>query len=297
VFIYNGGRFSAASLLQVLQQYRVTVMCAPPTVWRMLIQADLKTCQVSLRELVGAGEPLNPEVIEQVRAAWGITIRDGFGQTETTCQIGNTPGQALRPGSMGRPLPGYRIQLLNSEGRPDTEGEVSVSLQPRPTGLMLEYSDSPELMAQAMRDGYYRTGDIAARDADGYITFVGRADDVFKSSDYRVSPFELESILIEHPAIAEAAVVPSPDPLRLALPKAFIVLCAQFTPDAELAKDIFSFCRQRMSPYKRVRRLEFSTLPKTLSGKIRRSELRALEAQRRSLGTKTALEFFEDDVV
>ena len=295
VFIYNSARFGATALLDVVSKYEVTTMCAPPTVWRMLIQADLKAWKVGLRELVGAGEPLNPEVIEQVRAAWGITIRDGFGQTETTCQVGNSPGQPIKPGSMGRPLPGYRVALVNADGQCDREGEICLPLQHRPAGLMVEYSNDPGKMDEVMREGYYHTGDVAEVDEAGYITYVGRADDVFKSSDYKISPFELESILIEHPAVAEAAVVPSPDALRLSLPKAFIVLSAQFSPSAEVARDILSFCRERVAPYKRIRRLEFAELPKTISGKIRRNELRQIEAERRSAGTRVAAEFFEED--
>ncbi|HEY4366095.1 MAG TPA: AMP-binding protein [Steroidobacteraceae bacterium] len=295
IFIYNAARFSAPALLDIIRSYEVSVMCAPPTVWRMLIQVDLKSWSVKLRELVGAGEPLNPEVIEQVRAAWGITIRDGFGQTETTCQVGNSPGQPIKSGSMGRPLPGFRVELVNAEGKRDREGELCLPLESRPTGLMVEYSNDSAKMAEVMRDGYYHTGDVAQVDEAGYITYVGRADDVFKSSDYRISPFELESILIEHPAVAEAAVVPSPDALRLSLPKAFIVLATQYAPSAALAEDILSFCRERVAPYKRIRRLEFAELPKTISGKIRRSELRMLEAERRNAGTRIELEFFEED--
>ncbi|MEV8094540.1 AMP-binding protein [Kitasatospora sp. NPDC085879] len=279
VLVLNHARFDANRLLEVLERCRVTTLCAPPTVWRMLIQADLTAHRLALRELVAAGEPLNPEVVEQVRKAWGLTVRDGFGQTETTAQVGNTPGQPVRPGSMGRPLPGYRIALLDAEGRPAEEGELSLDLAHRPAGLMRGYRGDAEKTAEAMRGGFYRTGDVAARDADGFITYVGRADDVFKASDYRISPFELESVLIEHPAVAEAAVVPSPDPVRLAVPKAFVVLAQGRQPGPELAQDILRFTRERLSAYKRIRRLEFADLPKTISGKIRRVELRQHEEQ------------------
>lgn len=295
VFIYNSARFNARALLDVIQEHRVTTLCAPPTVWRMLIQEDLAAWRMSLRELVAAGEPLNPEVIEKVRQAWGIAIRDGFGQTETTCLIGNSPGQRLKAGSMGRPLPGYRAELLDASGRSVEEGELCLPLSPRPIGLMLEYAHDSGTGADAMRGGYYWTGDVALRDAEGYITYVGRSDDLFKASDYRISPFELESVLIEHPAVAEAAVVPSPDPVRLAVPKAFVVLAGQHTGNAELARDILRFCRERLAPYKRIRRLEFAELPKTISGKIRRNELRRLEAQRRCSGGRAPSEYFEDD--
>ena len=215
-----------AALLDQLVRCRVTTFCAPPTVWRMLIQEDLRRWPVELREVVGAGEPLNPEVISQVKSAWGLTIRDGFGQTETTAQIGNPPGQPVKPGSMGRPLPGYEVALLAADGSVGEEGEICLDLRQRPVGLMQAYLDDAEKTAEVMRDGYYHTGDVASRDAEGYLTYVGRLDDVFKSSDYRISPFELESVLIEHPAVAEAAVVPSPDALRLSVPKAYVVLAA-----------------------------------------------------------------------
>ncbi|HJV84487.1 MAG TPA: AMP-binding protein [Noviherbaspirillum sp.] len=297
IFIYNYARFNAKAMLGVLERYQVTTMCAPPTVWRMMIQENLSEYRdrLKLRELIGAGEPLNPEIIDQVRNAWNITLRDGFGQTETTAQIGNSPDQKLKPGSMGRPLPGYRVALLDADEREANEGEVCLALNPAPTGLMLGYMDSPEKTAEVMRNGYYHTGDVASRDEDGYITYVGRADDVFKASDYRISPFELESVLIEHPAIVEAAVVPSPDPVRLAVPKAFIVLRGDSPPNKELAKEIFVFLRNHLAPFKRIRRIEFSDLPKTISGKIRRVELRNIEAARRSSGEKSAMEFFEED--
>ncbi|AVE03169.1 MULTISPECIES: AMP-binding protein [Pseudomonas] len=300
IFIHNVARFSAPALLGALERYGVTSLCAPPTVWRMLIQEDLATYKprLNLRELVGAGEPLNPEIIEQIQLAWGLPLRDGFGQSETTALVGNTPGQVLKPGSMGRPLPGYQVALLDPDGRPGTEGEVALPLAVRPLGLMLGYEDSPEKTAEVMRDGYYRTGDTAQIDADGYITFVGRADDVFKASDYRISPFELESALIEHPAVMEVAVVPSPDPLRLAVPKAFLILAHDSVGDAELARHILAFAREQLAPYKRVRRIEFvSELPKTISGKIRRVELRQMEVLRRQGDTRGEHEHFEEDFV
>lgn len=295
IFIYNSARFHAPSMLQVLARCKVTTMCAPPTVWRMLIQEDLASHKTSLRELVGAGEPLNPEVIEQVKAAWGITIRDGFGQTETSAQVGNSPGQPIKPGSMGRPLPGYEVVLLDADDKPADEGEMCLVLQPRPLGLMVGYAGDAGKTDEAMRSGYYHTGDVASRDADGYLTYVGRADDVFKASDYRISPFELESMLIEHPAVAEAAVVPSPDPLRLAVPKAFVTLRAGYTPGKALARELLAFARDKLAPYKRIRRLEFAELPKTISGKIRRVELRKNEANARASGQRGEMDFAEED--
>jgi acetyl-CoA synthetase len=284
VFVYNYARFSAKSALEVICRCAVTSLCAPPTVWRMMIQEDLAAYRVPLRELVGAGEPLNPEVIEQVERAWGIRIRDGFGQSETTAQIGNTPGQLLKPGSMGRPLPGYRIVLLDADDAPLAQaggeggGEIAIPLDRRPLGLMLAYEGDSAKTGDAMRAGHYHTGDTATRDADGYYFYVGRNDDVFKSSDYRISPFELESVLIEHEAVLEAAIVPSPDALRLYVPKAYVSLRAGYAPNAETAAAIFRFARDKLAPYKRIRCIEFTELPKTISGKIRRVELRKQEA-------------------
>jgi acetyl-CoA synthetase len=296
ILVLNQARFSAVSLLAALGSCAVTTFCAPPTVWRMLLQADLSAADISsLRECVAAGEPLNPEVIEQVRKAWGITVRDGFGQTETTAQVGNTPGQPVRLGSMGRPLPGYPVVLIDPlTGEPGRDGEICLDLSQRPLGLMTGYLDDPELDASAMAGGYYHTGDVATADDDGYITYIGRTDDVFKASDYRISPFELESVLIAHEAVAEAAVIPSPDPLRLAVPKAYVLLAAGYQPSGELAQSIMVFCRQRVAPYKRIRRVEFGELPKTISGKIRRVELRGQETAPRE-PVRGVTEFWEED--
>jgi acetyl-CoA synthetase len=237
-------------------------------------------------------------VIEQVRRAWGITIRDGFGQTETTAQIGNTPGSPVRPGSMGRPLPGVPVVLVDvADGRPvdspDEEGEICLDLSRHPLSLMTGYQGDPERNALAMAGGYYHTGDVATVDADGYITYVGRTDDVFKASDYKISPFELESVLIEHPAVAEAAVVPAPDPVRLAVPKAYIALAPGHEPTKETALSILRYARERLNPYQRVRRIEFYELPKTISGKIRRVELRTRENEL-ATGSDTSTEWRDD---
>jgi acetyl-CoA synthetase len=291
VLIYNYSRFDAMTMLEVIGRGGVDSFCAPPTVWRMLIQADLSSLRTPPKKVVGAGEPLNPEVIEQVEKAWGVTIRDGFGQTETSVQIGNSPGQPVKPGSMGRPIPGFAITLIEvASGQVAEEGEICLDLARRPLGLMVGYRDDAERNAEAMAGGYYHTGDVASRDSDGYITYVGRADDVFKASDYRISPFELESVLIEHPAVAEAAVVPQPDPIRLAVPKAYVVLAAGHNPDRDTARDILAYAREHLAPYKRIRRLEFAELPKTISGKIRRVDLRRQE----QAGGRDA-EFREED--
>lgn len=344
VFVINQSRFNARGMLDAITGSGVTTFCAPPTVWRMLITEKLSDWKVRLRELASAGEPLNPEVIEQVRVAWRLTIRDGYGQTETTAQVGNPPGQKLKVGAMGRPLPGYRIRLLNAEGQgdlksrepgiPDTrgfrvagwepnhaargvhqeqkrtepkrdmqavwsaarekeEGELCLPLDPPPAALMPGYQgDDGKLIP--LQGPVYRTGDVVQRDAEGYLTFVGRADDVFKASDYRISPFEVESALIEHPDVVECAVVPTPDSLRHALVKAFITLRAGCQPSRETALSIFQHSRKVLAPYKRVRRLEFVDLPKTISGKIRRVQLRTAEVER-TQNAQRQEEFREED--
>ena len=278
VFVVNQPRFDAKGLLATIGRCGVTTLCAPPTVWRLFIQEKLATFKVSLREVCGAGEPLNPEVIDQVRAAWGLTIRDGYGQTETTALAGNSPGQKVKIGSMGRPLPGWRVRITDSDGQPTREGEVSLVLgADRPAGLMQGYQGDDGSLSGADGD-LYRSGDVVFADDEGYLTFVGRSDDVFKSSDYRISPFELESILLEHEWVAEAAVVPSPDPIRLAIPKAYVLLVAGAERSPETALSIFRHLHVRLAPFKRIRRIELVTeLPKTISGKIRRVQLRRLE--------------------
>lgn len=295
IFIYNQGRFDAAKTLTTLVRCGVTTMCAPPTAWRALILEDLSKYPVLLRELVSAGEPLNPEVIEQVRAAWGQVIREGYGQTESTAMLGNPPGQPVRYGSMGRILPGYTLELLDDDGKSVDEGELSVVLNPRPAGIMLGYAGDPEKTQSALGGRHYRTGDVASRDADGFVWFVGRTDDVFKSSDYRISPFELESALMEHPAVVEAAIVESPDPKRLCVPKACVVLKPGIPPNAETALSILAFARGRLAPYQKIRLIEFCELPKTVSGKIRRAELRSAEAKRRVASDRGTHEFFDTD--
>jgi acetyl-CoA synthetase len=310
ILVVNQQRFDAAALLQRMAQESVTTFCAPPTVYRMLIQQDLAPWRgrLCLREMVGAGEPLNPEVIEQVQSGLGVTIRDGFGQTETTAQVGNSPGQQVVPGSMGRVLPGYDVVLLDPASGAEqlgdgAEGELCLRLTGtgrRPVGLMAGYHGDPDRTAESMRDGAYHTGDVASRDAGGYITYVGRADDVFKASDYRISPFELESVLIEHPGVAEAAVVPSPDATRLAVPKAYVVLAPGYSPTSQTAESILAYARKNLAAYKRIRRIEFAELPKTISGKIRRVELRGREEAVHGAGAgapsrASQMEFWESD--
>lgn len=295
IFILNQPRFNARAMLDAVVENKVTTICAPPTVWRMFVQEDMAAWKTSLRELLSAGEPLNPEVIEHVQGVWGLTPREGYGQTETTLQIGCYPGQLVKPGSMGQESPGFRIRLLDPDGADAEEGEVAIDLNPPPTGLMRGYQADDGSFAP-LGDGAYRTGDVGTKDADGYFTYVGRSDDVFKASDYRISPFELESALIEHPAVAEAAVVPAPDKLRMAIPKAFVTLAPGHNePPRDTALSIFRHLRDALAPYKRVRRIEFTDLPKTISGKIRRVELRQEEERRAKAGTREETEFREED--
>lgn len=298
IFVYNYSRFDAAALLHQIRRARVNTFCAPPTVWRMLIQADLGAKPEGLREILGAGEPLNPEVIGAVERAWGLTIRDGFGQTETTLQVGNTPGQPVKPGSMGRPMPGVPVVLVDPlTGKLADEGEICLDLSTRPVNLMTGYLGDPKRNDAVMSGGYYHTGDVAARDADGYITYIGRTDDVFKSSDYKVSPFELESVLIEHPAVVEAAIVPQPHDTRLAIPKAYVALADGWPADAETARGIMEYARDHLAPYLKVRRVEFFELPKTISGKIRRVELRRREDEAHGSGAPIDTEYRYEDLL
>ena len=298
IFVYNYARFDAAALLGQLRRAGVNTFCAPPTVWRILIQFDLGPKPEGLREILGAGEPLNPDVIAQVERAWDLTIRDGFGQTETTLQVGNTPGQPVKPGSMGRPMPGVPVVLIDPvTGQPADEGEICLELQGNPLNLMTGYLGDPRRNDAVMAGGYYHTGDVASRDDDGYITYIGRTDDVFKSSDYKVSPFELESVLIEHSAVVEAAVVPQHDDTRCTVPKAYISLADGWEPNADTAKAIMEYARDHLAPYLKVRRVEFYELPKTISGKIRRVELRRREDEAHQAGAPIATEFRYEDVL
>jgi acetyl-CoA synthetase len=288
-------RFDAKRVLDVLVRCGVTVFWGPPTVWRMLMQHDMEAWPVNLREAFSGGEPLNAEIIAHVDCVWGVTVRDVYGQTETTALVGCSPGQVIVPGSMGKPMPGFVVKLLDDSGAEAREGEIAVALDPCPLGPLQGYQQEDGSVL-ALGGQYHRTGDLARSDSDGRLTFIGRADDVFKSSDYRISPFEIESALLEHEAIAEVAVVPSPDSQRLVVPKAFIILAAGYQPDAALACDIFSKMRGRLAPYKRIRRIEFvQSLPQTISGKIKRAELRQQEADRCRDDVRSATEFWEEN--
>ncbi len=277
------GRFKPTELLPVLEHYEVTVFCAPPTVYRMLILADLEKFDLKeLRHCVSAGEPLNPEVIRVWKEGTGLTIYEGYGQTEAVLVIGTFPCIEPRAGSMGKPSPGWQIELQDEDGKPVPQGEVgriAVRVKPdRPVGLFDGYLHDREANEEVFIGDYYYTGDKASMDKDGYYWFVGRDDDVIKSSGYRIGPFEVESALLEHPSVKEAAVVGSPDVIRGMIVKAYIVLKEGFQPSEQLAKDIQEFVKKHTAPYKYPRAIEFTEdLPKTISGKIRRNILRERE--------------------
>jgi acetyl-CoA synthetase/medium-chain acyl-CoA synthetase len=287
VFVYRQyGKPDPARILAQFGAHQVTSFCGAPTIFRMLVQADLTAHRYdSLRSCVAAGEPLNPEVIETWKRATGLTIRDGYGQTETVVLCANFPGMEVRLGSMGRPSPDFDVEVIGDDGQPlppNREGDVAVRVRPeRPVGLFQEYWHDPEATARAFRGDWYTTGDRAYRDEDGYLWFVGRADDVILSAAYRIGPFEVESALVEHPAVTEAAVVGKPDPERGQIVKAFCTLAPGYEPTDSLVRELQDHVKSVTAPYKYPREIEFvSDLPKTVSGKIRRVELREREQDR-----------------
>ncbi|HME18729.1 MAG TPA: acyl--CoA ligase [Nitrososphaerales archaeon] len=282
-YSYRGG-FDAGKHLQKLSEFGVHTICAPPTIWRMFVLENLAEFDLSsLKSACSAGEPLNPEVIEKFKKATGLTIRDGYGQTETVLAVGNFPGVEIRQGSMGVPGPLYDIEVVDEDGRAlpaGEEGFVAIRLNPRPFALFKEYAKDPEKTKEVFRNGWYYTGDKASKDADGYFWFIGRADDVIKSSGYRIGPFEVESALVKHQSVAEAAVVPAPDPVRGAIVKAYVALKQGYSPSQALADELAAFVAKETGPYKHPRKIEFvkSLEPaKTISGKIRRKNLRLAE--------------------
>ncbi len=286
IFVYNSkGKFNATEVLPLLEKYEVTTFCCPPTIYRMLILADLDRFDLSaLRHCTSAGEPLNPEVIRVWKEGTGLTICEGYGQTETACCVGAFPCLESRPGSMGKPSPGWDVQIHDDNGKPvgvREEGRLAISCNPRPPGLIVEYLDNPEENEKSFVNDWYYTGDKAYKDEDGFYWFIGRDDDVIKSSGYRIGPFEVESALIEHPAVQEAAVVGSPDRIRGLIVKAFVVLNKDYEPSEALVREIKNYVKRTTAPYKYPRAIEFvPELPKTLSGKIKRNELRLQEERK-----------------
>ena len=291
MFTFDGrGRFDARQTLELLERYPISTFCAPPTAYRLLVLENLRQYRLAaLRHCVGAGEPLNPEVIEAWQRGTGQTIRDGYGQTETVILVANFPPMPVKPGSMGKPSPGFTIGVVDDDGREvpaGTEGDIAVKLTPtRPVGMFKEYWRNPEATTNCLRGEWYITGDRAIKDAEGYFWFVGRADDVIISAGYRIGPFEVESALVEHPSVAEAAVIASPDQIRGDIVKAFVILAPGHQPSEQLAQDLQEHVKRVTAPYKYPREIEFTTeLPKTISGKIRRVELRQRERDRKAVG-------------
>jgi acetyl-CoA synthetase len=274
------GRPDAETILRILCDHRITSFCAPPTLYRALVLADLSSHDLSaLRHCTSAGEPLNPEVIRLWReGTGGLTVYDGYGQSETTCVVANYRAVPVRPGSMGKPMPGYDVDVLDADGNvapADEVGDIAIRTEPRPVGLFQGYHRDPDATASRFREGWYSTGDRASRDADGYLWFEGRDDDIITSSAYRIGPFEVESALVEHEGVAEAAVVGKDDPVRTQIVTAFVILAPAFEPSDTLAAELQDHCKRLTAPYKYPREIHFVTeLPKTVSGKIRRAELR-----------------------
>ena len=283
LFIHHSSGFNPRQTLELLEKYPVTTFCGAPTIYRMLVLEDLGRYQFkTLRHCTGAGEPLNPEIIGTWKAATGLTIRDGYGQTESVILCASFPCIEPRPGSMGKPAPGIDLQVIDDAGAivtADQEGDIAMRIRPEPPqGFFREYRNDAERTAATRRGDWYVTGDRAYRDEDGYFWFVSRADDVILSAGYRIGPFEVESALIEHPAVAESAVVSSPDETRGEVVKAFVVLAPGYSASAELKQELQEHVKRVTAPYKYPRRIDFiDTLPKTVSGKIRRVELREQE--------------------
>lgn len=297
IFVYaQQGRFDPALQLGIIEKHMVTTLCCPPTVLRMLIQEPLQQYHFSFRECVSAGEPLNPEVIEAWKKGTGIVIRDGYGQTESTCMIFNPPNAVIKPGSMGKPGFLYDIVIADEEGNQmplHEEGQITVRIRNSFNGIFKAYIGDDARQREVFKHGLYYTGDKAYKDEDGYIWFVGRSDDVIKSSDYRIGPFEVESVLLEIEEVLESAVVGSPHAVKGQEVKAFIVLTKELSSNAALAQKIFNYCREKMAPYKMPRIIEFvQELPKTISGKIRRVELRGIEAQSKARNERNENEFY-----
>ena len=286
VFVYDyRNKFNATELLPIIEKYGITTFCAPPTIYRMLIMADLRKYDFSeLRHCVSAGELINPEVIKAWKDATGLEIYEGYGQTETVLCIGTFPSIEPRYGSMGKPTPGWYIELHDEDGKqvkPGEEGSIAIRIDPRPVGFFMEYWGNEEANANSTRGEFYYTGDRAIKDEDGYFWFVGRDDDVIKASGYRIGPFEVESAILEHQAVQEAAVVGSPDIIRGFVVKAFIVLKSGYEPSDKMARDIQEYVKSVTAPYKYPRKIEFvNELPKTISGKIKRKDLREAEMKR-----------------
>ena len=280
VFTYDFDRFHPDDILPLFKKYNIKTFCAPPTMYRFFIKEDLSKYDLSSLEYCTiAGEALNPEVYKQWYNATGLKLMEGFGQTETTLAVANLKGMEPKPGSMGKPNPQYKVCVLDANDKPCAAGEVGEICidisNGKPAGLFMGYFEDEEQTAAVMHDGYYHTGDMAWLDEDGYFWYVGRTDDLIKSSGYRIGPFEIESVLMEHPSVLECAVTGAPDPIRGQVVKATIVLAKGYTPSEELKKEIQNFVKKLTAPYKYPRIIDFANdLPKTISGKIKRKDIR-----------------------
>ncbi|KAA8922041.1 AMP-binding protein [Thermoplasma sp.] len=288
VFNMRYRRFDPEMALNAMEKFLITSICAPPTVWRMFLLQDLSSRNLHLRKAASAGEPLNPEIIDRIRQYLGVTVKDGYGQSESTLMVGNIENQPVKPGSMGKPLEPYRVVIVDDSGNrlpANSVGHIAVDISQRPNGLFNSYMNDQELTRDRFRNGLYYTGDMGYMDEDGYLWFVSRSDDVIKSSDYRIGPFEVESALLRHPAVAESAVVGTPDDIRGNLVKAFVVLKSGYSASQDLARELSIHVRNLVGPHARPKKIEFvNELPKTISGKIIRKELRKLEMEKYSRG-------------
>lgn len=300
IFTYNYSAFDPDKTLDYIEKYKITSLCAPLSVWKLFVMKDFSKYNFSLKKIVSAGEPLNPEISKKVKSLTGLQLREGYGQTETTALIFTPEGMNDVPeGSMGKVSPGYEVKILDEkldEVPRGQDGQIAVAIYPvKPLGLLLGYDDA-EKNREIFKGGWYLTGDTAFQDEKGFFHFIGRVDDVFKSLDYRISPFEVESEIMEHQAVLEVGVVPTVDDKDRIVPKAFIVLKPDFYPNKQTAIDLFRFIRDRMAPYKRPRSIEFmDKFPKTISSKVMRKDLKAYDKELKEKGEKGKYEFFEKD--
>ncbi len=299
VFTLKYGQFDAGKVLDSMEKYNITSLCAPLSVWKLFGSKDFSKYQFSLKKMVSAGEPVNPEITKMAFELTGIELREGYGQTESTAMIGTFPGMKYKPGSFGKVAPGYEVKILDArldEVEPHQDGQICTAIYPtKPLGLLTAYEDANR-NKEIFKGGWYLTGDTAYRDEEDYFYFVGRVDDVFKSLDYRISPFEVESEIIVNPAILEVGVVPTVDEKERIVPKAFIVLKPDYTANKKMALEIFRFIRDKMAPYKRPRSIEFmNEFPKTISSKVMRKDLRAYDKSLKEEGKKGEFEFYESE--
>ncbi len=299
IFTFNYSAFDPEKTLELIEKYKINSLCAPLSVWKLFLLQDLSRYNLSLKKIVSAGEPLNPEVSNKVKQITGLELREGYGQTETTALIYTPKGMTAPEGSMGKVSPGYRIKIVDeklNEVQPGTDGQIAVETTPvRPLGLLEGYDDD-EKNDEIFKNGLYLTGDTAYMNSDGFVYFIGRSDDVFKSLDYRISPFEVESEIMEHQAVLEVAVIPTVDNRDRIVPKAYIVLKPGFSMGSEMALELFRFIRGNMAPYKRPRSIEFmKEFPKTISAKVMRKDLRKFDLKLKTEKKRGDFEFFEKD--